>query len=128
MTDRDLVLAIVAEMNGKEWSADTLDNIAALLAGAGHRLRDVEEAGEAVEWSGMSAATRHMHVLDGAGDPYVVESIKLASGVVLRAKSGPGFEVLTHNAAEISVQNEAGFYGPFALRADQLVSLSVLPL
>lgn len=40
MDAQAIVNAIHREMDGKEWSADTLDRIAELLKGAGYEIRD----------------------------------------------------------------------------------------
>lgn len=46
---RATLQAIHALMDGREWSADTLQNIAQVLTSAGLRVRDVSEAGQRYE-------------------------------------------------------------------------------
>lgn len=127
MTDHELIAAIYAEMNGAEWNADTLDAIAALMGAAGYEFADPNEgAGDAVEWQSLEPALRHMATMDEAGDSYVVESVKLASGVTLRAKAGPGFDVVGHLATGVSLEATgcARFFVPSRL----IASVTVLPL
>lgn len=43
MTDHELLLAIHALLDGKDWTSDTLGEIAALLDAAGYPIRDVND-------------------------------------------------------------------------------------
>lgn len=43
MTDHDAMLAIQREVDGVEWTPDTLDRIAEILRAAGYQVRDPEE-------------------------------------------------------------------------------------
>lgn len=51
MTDHEAMLAIQELMAGVEWSADTLDRIAAIMIDAGYRIRDCDD----VDRDGSSA-------------------------------------------------------------------------
>lgn len=50
-TDRAALLAIHALMDGKEWSADTLQDIARVIADAGLRVREPGDAEEDVRYA-----------------------------------------------------------------------------
>lgn len=43
MTDHEIVLAIQELLDGVEWNAGTLDEIATLLTDNGYRIRDLDE-------------------------------------------------------------------------------------
>jgi len=42
-TDHEAMLAIQELLDGTEWSADTLDRIAAIVIAAGYRIRDLND-------------------------------------------------------------------------------------
>jgi len=44
MNDHDLLLAIQEELDGVEWTPDTLQTVAALLTSNGYTVRDLGEA------------------------------------------------------------------------------------
>ena len=44
MTDNEILLAIQQEMDGVEWSPDTLDAIAQLLNANGYAVADLDDA------------------------------------------------------------------------------------
>jgi len=43
MTDHEAMLQIQEALDGREWNADTLETIAAILVEAGYRLRYLDE-------------------------------------------------------------------------------------
>jgi hypothetical protein len=43
MTDHEAMLAIQQELDGVEWTADTLECIAEILQQAGYRIRDLDD-------------------------------------------------------------------------------------
>lgn len=43
MDDRDILLEIQGELDGVEWTLDTLETIAALLRDNGYRVRDIND-------------------------------------------------------------------------------------
>lgn len=48
MSDHDIILRIQELMDGQEWSAETLEEIAELLREAGYRVRDLEAQRDAI--------------------------------------------------------------------------------
>ena len=123
MTDKELLGAIQFELSSREWNADTFGAVAALMNAAGYSILDISDAQTFDDWR---AAERYMRALDGSGDSYVVERVKIASGVVLRAKSGPGFDVYTHNADGMSIASDDSEM--FAVAVERIASVAVLPL
>jgi hypothetical protein len=43
MNDHEAMLAIQQELDGVEWTADTLEHIAEILQQAGYRVRDLDD-------------------------------------------------------------------------------------
>jgi hypothetical protein len=43
MDDHDAMLAIQQELDGGEWTADTLERVAEILQQAGYRIRDLDD-------------------------------------------------------------------------------------
>jgi hypothetical protein len=43
MNDHDLLLTIQELLDGVEWTADTVDTIARLMAESGYRIRDLDD-------------------------------------------------------------------------------------
>lgn len=43
MNDHDLLLAIQELLDGQEWTADTLGEIAEMMKASGYRIRDLED-------------------------------------------------------------------------------------
>ena len=84
---------------------------------------------ESYEWSSLASATRHMAALDYDGVAYVVERIKLSSGVVVRAKDGPGFDVWRHNSQWVRLGvSSLGPQSGFIVRAYQIAAVYVAAL
>ena len=126
MNDRDLLLAIAARLSAREWDADTCEEIAALLRADGFVVFDV---GVSQTFDGWRAFEYFMYALDGVGCSYVVERVKLASGVVLRANVGPGFDVHQHNSGGLVLScSEAPNAKQFKLPPNRIASVTVLPL
>jgi hypothetical protein len=62
MSDHEAMLAIQQELDGIEWTADTLDRIAEILQHAGYRIRDLDDRD-----------TRADPILAGARDPETLD-------------------------------------------------------
>jgi hypothetical protein len=43
MNDHDLLLAIQEQLDGVEWTPDTLERIAQLMVASGYRIRDLDD-------------------------------------------------------------------------------------
>lgn len=131
MTDKELLGAIQFELSSREWSADTLDVIAELMNMGGYSIRGVDDGADfpyAHAPASLYRAHEIMKALDGWGDSYVIASIKLPSGVIMRSRFSDGFEVYGHSAVEISIGAAIDNVAPFSMRADQIETLAVVAL
>jgi hypothetical protein len=135
MNESELIAAIVDLLDGVEWRADTASDIAGLLTANGYRIRDLDDRDLSADmeprfFRSLACASQHMGALDYDGDSYVVESVKLASGVVLRAKVGAGFSVHLHGPRSVVLSCFTGSTDGdlFEVPAARIASLVVQPL
>jgi hypothetical protein len=58
MSDHEAMLAIQQELDGTEWTAETLERIAEVLQHAGYRIRDLDDCGTDSSGQGRAPAPK----------------------------------------------------------------------